>query len=433
MLRSKFQFQETKISIRNIILKGGRNISKKGECKIYVDIIAFYADGTRKTIRIPTGVSVRPEHWTPDKNGGTISKNDPNSWEKELRIYNIFAKYVQQLTDREKGTWDDSFNPDNLVSLDVLFPKVTKTLTDYIDDYIDYRKSVNTPRGTLKEFTTCKNRLDGYEKLKGINLTFDDITLSFSDSFYSYLLKKTYSSGTTQIKKTYSSGTIHKTYAILITILNFFYERQEEYNIKLTDKFRSKKFKRGEPSINEPRPMSNTELTTLLKHTFENDTHNKMKERFLFQCSTGIRYSDMFFINEKNIKGEFIDYYPVKTRHKKDNYVSVPLNPLSRSILQKYNYDMTKLMISNQKYNNGLRDMFTVLIEKYPEIFKQSYTSHNGRDTFITNSLASKVDVPTLLKMVGQESYEVMKRYNKVSKELRIQNMALVKEYQVSI
>jgi integrase len=433
MLRSKFQIQETKISIRNIILTSGRNIKKKtGECKIYVEIIAFYADDTRKTKRIPTGVSVRPEHWTPDYTGGTISKKDPNSKTKELEIYDQFTKYVHQLTEREKGTWDDSFNPDNLESLDDLFPKVTKTLMDYIDDYITYRKSINTPRGTLKEFTTCKNRIDGYEKSKNVKLTFDDMNLAFSDSFYSYLLKKSHGSGT-QLKTGYSSGTIHKTYAILITILNFFYERQEEYNIKLTDKFRSKKFKRGEPSINDPRPMSNTELSTLLKHTFENDSHNKMKERFLFQCSTGIRFSDMFSINEKNIKDDCIDYYPVKTRHKKDNYVSVPLNPLSRSILQKYDYDMSKLMISNQKYNDGLRDMFTVLIEKYPEIFKQSYTSHNGRDTFITNSLASKIEVPTLLKMVGQESYEVMKRYNKVSKELRIKDMELVKEYQVSI
>jgi hypothetical protein len=77
--------------------------------------------------------------------------------------------------------------------------------------------------------------------------------------------------------------------------------------------------------------------------------------------------------------------------------------------------------------------MFKILIEKYPDVFEKTYTSHNGRDTFITNSLASKIDVPTLLKMVGQESYEVMKRYNKVSNELRIKNMELVKEYQVSI
>jgi hypothetical protein len=322
MLRSKFQFQETKISIRNIILTSGRNINKKtGECKIYVEIIAFYADDTRKTIRIPTGVLVKPEHWTPDKNGGIISKNDPNSWEKELKIYGIFAKYVKQLTDREQGTWDDSFNSDNLISLDGLFPKITKTLTDYIDDYIIYRKSINTPRGTLKEFITCKNRLIGYEKSKNIKLTFDDMNLGFSDSFLSYLLSVPY-----------GSGTIHKTYTILITILNYFYERQEEYNIKLSDKFRSKRFKRGEVSVNDPNPMSKNELTILLKHTFDNDTMNKMKERFLFQCSTGLRYSDMFLITAKNIKDDCIEYFPQKTRHKRDNLVIVPLNLLSKSI-----------------------------------------------------------------------------------------------------
>ncbi len=360
MLRSKYQFQETKISIRNIILASasGRNINKKtGECKIYVEIIAFYADGKRKTKRIPTGVTVRPELWTPDKTGGTISKEDPEYFTKELEANNVFAKYVHQLAEREKGTWDESYNPDNLVSLDDMFPRVRKTLTDYIDDYIRYRKSINTPRGTYKEFTTCKNRLDGYEKSKNIKLTFDDMTLSFSDSFYAYLLNKPYS-----FKKPYSSGTIHKTYAILITILNFFYERQEELNIKLSDKFRSKAFKRGVPSVNDPEPLSGEEFTILVNHTFDTDTLNKMKERFLFQCSTGMRYSDMFDVNRDKIKGDCIDYYPRKTVHKKDNFVSVPLNDLARSILGKYDFEMSRLKISNQKYNDGLRDMFSVLI-----------------------------------------------------------------------
>ncbi len=422
MIKSKYKFGGTNISVRKIILKGGRNINKDGTCKISVEIIAFYADNTRKTIRIPTGVSVNPKNWESKKDDGTVSAKDPESIDKNAKTNKIYFDYILQLQKREQGTWDESTVTDTLISLDEMFPKVTKTLTNYIDDYIAYRKSVNTPRGTLKEFTTCKKRLERYENSKNLKLTFDDITLGFSDSFYSFLLSEKY-----------ATGTIHKTYAILITILNHFYVRQEEFNIKLSSKYLLKSFKRGEASVNDPEPLSKKEFNTLLKYKFDTNTLNRMKERFLFQCSTGIRFGDMFLISRKNIKDKCIEYRPKKTVHKRDNLVIVPLNPLSKSILEKYNYDMSALKITNQKYNVGLSDMFKVLIKKQPKIFKQSYTSHNGRDTFITNSLESGIDVPSLLKMVGQESYNVMKRYFKVSKTHSISKMELVEEYKKSI
>jgi integrase len=424
MIRSKFQFGEVKISIRKIILTGGRNIKKEGTCKIYIEVIAFYADDTRKTRRIPTGVSVNPKFWEPKKDDGNVSSKDPDSFDKNAIINKVYLDCISLLSNREQGTWVDTFIPENLISIEDLFPKTTKTLTNYIDDYISFRKSVNTPRGTIKEFTTCKNRLVDYENFKKIKLTFDDINLGFSDSFYTFMLSKS---------KPYMSGTIHKTYAILITILNHFYVRQEELNIKLSSKYLSKSFKRGQASVNDPKPLSRIELSILIKHKFDTDTLNKMKERFLFQCSTGMRYGDAFLITRNNIKDECIEYYPHKTIHKRDNLVICPLNPLSKSILGKYDYNMSKLKISNQKYNEGLGDMFAILIEKYPKIYKMKYTSHNGRDTFITNSLESGIDVPTLMKMVGQESYNVMKRYFKVSKSHSISKMELINEYKEQI
>ena len=422
MIRSKFQFGEVKISIRKIILIGGRNIKKDDTCKIYIEIIAFYADNTRKTKRIPTEVTVNPKFWEPKKDDGTVSAKDPDSFDKNATINKMFIDYISLLSNREQGTWVDTFVPENLISLDDLFPKITKTLTNFIDDYIAYRKSINTVRNTLKEFTTCRNRIDGYEKSKNIKLTFENMNFTFSDSFYSYLLSVPY-----------EQGTIHKTYAILITILMYFYERKEELNINLSNKFLLKAFKHGKPSENDPEPLSPIELNTLLKHKFATETLTKMKERFLFQCSTGMRYGDLFLITRKNIKGDSIEYRPNKTNRKRDNLVSVPLNPLSMSILKKYDYTMPNLKISNQKYNLGLKDMFNILIKKYPKVYKQTYTTHNGRDTFITNCLESGIDVPTLLKMVGQESYDIMKRYHKVSFEHKVKQMKQVIEFQVSI
>lgn len=81
------------------------------------------------------------------------------------------------------------------------------------------------------------------------------------------------------------------------------------------------------------------------------------------------------------------------------------------------------IQISNQKYNDGLEDMFKELIKEYPDTFKDTYTSHDARDTFITFCIQSGIDIPSLLKMVGQESYEIMRRYFKSSHDHMIEKM----------
>ena len=139
----------------------------------------------------------------------------------------------------------------------------------------------------------------------------------------------------------------------------------------------------------------------------------------------------MFGISKSNIIDGCIEYFPKKTIHKQDNKVIVPLNDLSRSVLEKYDYNMKKLIISNQKYNEGLADMVNELREDHPELFKQAYTSHNGRDSFITIAINSDVDVPSLLKMVGQNSWAVMQRYYKIDRNRIIEKMKKIKVFEI--
>ena len=151
----------------------------------------------------------------------------------------------------------------------------------------------------------------------------------------------------------------------------------------------------------------------------------------MFQISTGCRFGDAFKISKNQIKEGCIEYFPEKTRHKKDNLVIVPINDVSQMILDKYDSDLTSLKISNQKYNQGLKDMFAELVEKYPELFASAYSSHNARDTFITTSINAGVDVPLLLMMVGQSSWAIMKRYYKPNRELGKEKMQTVAAFKL--
>jgi integrase len=405
MIPSKYQFQELKVSITKRILKGGRNVNPDGESRVYIEIIVYHKDGTRKFRRIPTEVFVNPDNWN-KKFDGSVSIKDPDHETKNDIINGYYTDYGNQLIKRERGTWVKGFDPKHLVKIDDMFPTTTKKLTDYIEDYITYRKGINTTYNTIKVFKTLKGRIENYEKDQNKTLTFEDITLSFSDSFYSYLLKEDY-----------KTGTIQKCYTQFITVLTHFFERRDEMNLKISDTFKSKRFRRGKKSENEPHPLSHTEFEILKNYTFKTEHLKETQKRFLLQISLGCRYSDLFNITPDKINDNCLTYYPTKTRNKTNNKVVVPLNKISKSILQECNYDTRSLYVSNQKYNDGLDDMFKELIKEQPDTFKEVYTSHDGRDSFITFLIESGCDVPSLLRMVGQESYEMLKRYFKSTTE----------------
>jgi hypothetical protein len=405
MLRSKFKLGEDRIRITKVIQTGGRHVNKDGLCKVYIEIISYYVNGTKKTKRIPTSVMVNPKNWDSKTEWGFVKKTDPDTIEKNTILNNIFMSYVVQLTEREQGTWNESFKPADLITINDMFPRAGKTLVNYLDDYIKLRENQNTIYNTLKNFKSLKGIIEKYEKHANISLKFEDINLTFSDNFYSYLLKK------------YSSGTIQKIYVRLITVLNYFYDRKDELHITLSDKFKNERFKHGKKSENLAHPISHQEFDILVKHTFKSEVLNKTKQRFLLQCSTGMRYSDVLNITPDKIIDNCIVYEPQKTTNKDDNVCRVPLNSISEGILKEYDYDSRKLKISNQKYNVQLESMFNQLNLDYPNAKFDIYTSHDARDTMISYSIEAGIDIPSLLKMVGQSNYDMMRRYFKNSSD----------------
>jgi integrase len=409
MLESKYKIGEDRIRIMKVIMKSGKNINKAGECKVYIEIVTYNSSG-KKTKRIPTSVSVLPKNWNSKKDFGSVLPKDPDHQEKNNIINGDFMKYGDQLVAREKGTWSESFKPDDLISIDDMFPKVTKGLIEFCDDYITFRKNQGTQYGTLKEFTTCRNRIEGFDEFKNNKTLLSDINISWSDSFESYLRNKKNDDGSFK----YMDGTIEKTYTILVTILNHFHERKDEMNIQLTDKFRSSRFKRGSKSINEPNPLTKDQLLQLYLHTFKEPHLEQTKFRFCLQCFTGLRYGDAFRIKPENVIDGWLKLKPAKTK-RYEIEVNQPLNEYAIEILKKHSFDTSSLYITNQVYNRQLKNLFPIMIKEYPDLnYGTDYGTHCGRDTFITLSVLAGTNWKSILSWVGQSSYKIMNRYIKI-------------------
>ncbi len=100
------------------------------------------------------------------------------------------------------------------------------------------------------------------------------------------------------------------------------------------------------------------------------------------------------------------------------------LSPVALEILHKYNDDITKLDITNQAYNKELKQMFTILKEKYPNLkYQVDYGTYASRDTFISRAVEGKADWKSILLWVGQSSYTIMDRYIKIEDETQIKSI----------
>jgi hypothetical protein len=407
---------KTDWKIRKMIIPKQKNA--KGEAKIYIEILQYtYHDVgvyRKKILRISTEIWVLPQNWSQKKQ--KVLDKDPHSNDKNVIItdkHNAIEEYLNKRrvlpfsfrTPYALATNIEKFRTDFEKLLELFPPEKqssVKGITEYLDEYVAFRKSTGAARGTWKEFITVKNRLIKYEKHKGRRLYFEDMNLPFSDDFNIWMRSVPY-----------DSSTIEKTFTVLKTFLKHYYKRRDQLKIHLDDSFKDEEFKKGKKKANPANPLTFNEFVALFKMNFSSKTMQKTKDRFILQCSTGLRFSDMDKITPDKIDKGRIKIDPVKTKEtKEDNTIYIELNKYSRAILKKYNNDTSALKISNQKYNDDLKALFEKLQWK-------KRTSHNGRDTFISICVQKKIPVEVILTWTGQSSYSVMRRYIEVPDEYK--------------
>ncbi len=380
--------------------------NKAGLTKIEVEVMKYEYAGKRKIRKfVDTSVKVLPRNW--QQKTQKISSKEPDAVSKQQKINIVYSSILNFVNTNGENQPDiDGINYDNLKDF---FPSIRikrKTLVDYIADYHKFRVGQSAKRGTTKEFVTVKNRVNNFDIWNKKKTYFENINISWSNVFERYLREKKY-----------SNGTIEKTYTILYTVLNYYYELKDELGIELSDKFKSKKFKRGKKSCNKPNPLTWVQLLTLSKHNFEEAHLKKTQKMILLQCHTGMRYGDIKRIRPNNItKDDTLKFIPAKTEHH-DIEVVQPLNPWSKSLFEEVNNDTSCYDYTNQTYNRYIDNIFDIMREQYPDDEFTEYDSHNFRDTFISNAVQASVNWKSILQWVGQTSYKIMDRYIHLSPE----------------
>ena len=167
---------------------------------------------------------------------------------------------------------------------------------------------------------------------------------------------------------------------------------------------------------------------------------DRVRDVFLFQCFTGLRYSDVFNLRRSDIKGDHIEVTTVKT----SDSLIIELNKHSKAILDKYKdvaFEDDKVLpvITNQKMNDYLKELAELAgidepvrqtyyrgNERIDEVTPK-YTllgTHAGRRTFICNALALGIPPQVVMKWTGHSDYKAMKPYIDIADDIKANAMS---------
>lgn len=167
---------------------------------------------------------------------------------------------------------------------------------------------------------------------------------------------------------------------------------------------------------------------------------DRVRDVFLFQCFTGLRYSDVFNLRRSDIKGDHIEVTTVKT----SDSLIIELNKHSKAILDKYkdvSFEDDKVLpvITNQKMNDYLKELAEMA--GIDEPVRQTYYkgneriddvtpkyallgTHAGRRTFICNALVLGIPPQVVMKWTGHSDYKAMKPYIDIADDIKANAMS---------
>jgi integrase/recombinase XerD len=414
-----YSFESIQFNIRKMILN---RTNKDGKTKVYIEVQQQIYKGIhnydQKIKRQSTGIWIDPKNWNQKKQLVMFPEHDAEY--KNNMIEQVYLDIKKFINSRGAQEPDQAYTMKmDIDSIREFFParkQQRKTLVDLIDDYIELRRRQQTIHGTLKEFISLKNRLTAFDEWRGKKTYIEDITFLWSNDFEIFLRNEAEHNRNPKGKKGYNEGTVEKTYTVLVTVLNYYYKVRKEMNLEVDAVFRERGFKRGKKSVNEANPLGEEQLYTLYYHTFNKPSLERTKIRFCFQCFTSLRFNDMDKIRPQHIINDVLHYKPHKTE-RYDVKMEQPLNQFALEILESCNYDTTEMKISYQPYMRQIREMFDEVREKYPKLKYGHYSTHSGRDTYITLCVLKGASWKNILTWVGQSSYRIMDRYIKLTPE----------------
>lgn len=336
--------------------------------------ISFYIQ--RQKVNFSTKVAVEVKHWNEKKN--MVTAGDRQAADKNLiietiiaRINNVFVKY--RLRDKKLSR--------DLFIREYNRPSDYATFFDFVKDHM--KKISNRT-----ELTTLNTQMSVIRKLQEFNpdLIFDDITIDWLDSYFSYLRKDLDNNANTA----YKNMAIIKKYVLAAYKAGYMTENPfEEWSIK--------KITSTCVYLNEK------ELTTLVSLYNSGELEYKLHktlEFFLFMCFSSLHIGDAKKLQLEQFTDDHFTYFRMKLRNSKPEPIQIPISEPLRHLLSKIvgtrkKGPLFEVIQADQTMNRNLKDIAAIAGIDKP------ITHKVGRHTFATIYLRHTKDLAALKELLG--------------------------------
>ncbi|WP_417785486.1 tyrosine-type recombinase/integrase [Tenacibaculum sp.] len=392
----------------------------KGEKETLI-LFSCYFKSEQKQFVYSTRESILPIHWDfenkkPKNKGKNISID-------QKRITSVLNKYTDEFyTFQSRCEMSKTEFTSQLLKeyLDATFNNFTLSQTSFFEVYDKFMeekiKRKEWKQSTIKRYKNIKNLLQEFEKVKKYKLTFSKINNTFYTEFIDFCYEY----------KDHYTNTFNRNLGLFKTFMFWALKKEHTYNNKFVD------FKKPKRVLTREEALSFEDIKTLYSFTCEDDRLNKIKDVFIFQCLTGMRYGELKRVNKRTINNNGC----VILKEEKDSSKptrEIPLVSISKSILEKYNYELP--LISNQKQNDYIKDIlkeagFTNEVEYtrtkgveqkiFIKPFYKRISTHTARRTFITIMRNRGIADKTIMSISGHKDLKTFNMYHQVDNNAKI-------------
>ncbi|MCH7974755.1 MAG: tyrosine-type recombinase/integrase [Bacteroidetes bacterium] len=374
-----------------------------------------------QTLALNTGERINPDLWDRETQRASLRKTKDKILKGSLKSINQYLNgFENKVYDIARTIRNKEFNAGFSVISDELKKQFNKRDTSFFAVYDEFliSKRLNITRSSMQKYDRLRALLQEYEKLTREKLRFDKITPLFFEKFYSYLINE----------KQLLNNTAHKN----IQFFKSFMIWANTNNFTDNTSYRTFKTKSEQ---NEVIYLTENELMHLYNMIIDNERLERVRDLFVFQCFTGVRFSDIENLSWDDIKNST---WNLRTQKTKD-IIQIPLSGYALSILAKYgDWEKPLPVISNQKMNKYLKELCKkaeindkVKIVQYrgSERIENTYKkyevigSHTARRTFISLSLQKGMKPDVIMAITGHKTYRMMQKYLKIADETKRDEM----------
>ena len=362
-----------------------------------------------KYLKLSTKEKIKVSQWDHKQQRCKIMRGFPDAAEINFKLEKLKAEVIS--IQRTLVNDNKPVNPDIIKNKLKEKDKKSKFVSSGLVDYATRFKDISDRSEKTKTgYNGTINILIRYQEKIKKTLCFDDITMNFYHSFVGWLKDDEYSIN--------SIGTVVKN-------IKVFMGAALDEKLHTNFDFHNKKFKVLSEETDSIY-LNENEILKLYKTVLDAKL-SKWRDMFIISCYTGLRFSDFSTLQNAN----FSEQYLTKVTKKTGSKIVIPLHPIVKEILLKYNGNLPKIC-SNQKFNEYLKTIGEIAkinedvlvtrkegLEKKTYTFKkyQLLTCHSGRRSFATNAMLSGVNHQAIMQFTGHKNYKTFVKYLKMSSE----------------